>query len=80
MNHKRISVVVFISLVVTLFGSRVLWAAPKGTNVTVDTSELGPISVNDKVKIKQEKPSLAIDENVALGLDDDGNPNVGMRF
>lgn len=82
MNQKRVLILamVFTGLAAVLVGSPVSWAAPKGTNMTVDTSELGPISINDKVKTKQEKPSLKIDENVALGLDDDGNPNVGMRF
>ena len=54
----------------------------RNTNISVDSSEIGPISINEKIKTKQDKgkQSLQLDENVALGFNDDGDPNVGMRF
>ena len=67
--------------VLMLFGSSLALAdGVKKTNISVDSAELGPLSINNKIKTKQDKPTLPLDENVALGLDDDGNPNVGMRF
>ena len=68
-------------LFLIIFGGPMVWAeGVKKTNISIDSTDLGPLSINDKIKTKQDKPTLALDENVALGLDDDGNPNVGMRF
>lgn len=68
-------------LLIILFDASLVWAEGlRKTNISVDSSELGPVSINDKVKTKQDKRSLQIDEDVSLGFNEDGDPNVGMRF
>ena len=81
LNHPLDKKILTILLFVALFNGSMAWAeGGRNTNISVDSSELGPVSINDKVKTKQDRQSLQIDEDVSLGFNEDGDPNVGMRF
>jgi hypothetical protein len=51
----------------------------KGPNFTVSSDELEPFSI-DKKTDPDEKPVLYSDGNMAVGFNDDAQPNVGYRF
>ncbi len=51
----------------------------RGVNVTVDSSDLGPVDVNGKTDPEQ-KPPKSGDDSLSMGLNDNSEPNVGMRF
>ena len=49
-------------------------------HVTVDSADLGPVSLNGKSGRKEERPMLYSDDDVSVGFNEDGDPNMGMRF
>ncbi len=51
----------------------------KGPNFTVDSSDLEPFDLNKKTD-PDEKPIFYKDGNTTVGFNDEGEPNVGMRF
>ena len=57
------------------------WAG-KGPNTTIDTAELGAISINDRTKVRDEEERAVFyrDGDAAIGINGDGDPNVGMKF
>ncbi len=67
-------------LAVSAYGSELAAAGHRGTNVTIDTNELGPISLNEKTEAKEKKPVIFKDENVALDFNDNSEPNINTRF
>ena len=52
-------------------------AVSPNTNVKVSSADVEPLAVEKRV---DEKPIFYKDEQVTVGFNDDGDPNVGMRF
>ena len=78
-NMEKIKrTVAFLIPAFLLFGFSSAWAAPKGTNISVDSSQLEPFgpSKNDK----EGRLTFYRDENVAVDVNDDAEPNMNMQF
>ena len=54
-------------------------AAGRGTNITVDSSDREPFSLNKKTET-DEKPVFYKDENITMGFNEDAEPNISSRF
>ncbi len=67
-------------LAVSAYGSELATAGHRGTNVTIDTNDLGPISLNEKTEAKEKKPVIFKDDNIALDFNDNSEPNLNTRF
>ncbi len=52
----------------------------KGPNVKIDTADLGLISLNEKTEPKEKRPVFYADGNTSLDINEDGDPNINMRF
>ncbi len=50
------------------------------TDGVVDTKDLGPISLNEKTRTGNEKTVFYQEGNTAVSINEDGDPNVGMKF
>lgn len=79
MMKKRIILSSLFLVAVGFVLSKAL-AHARSTDVTVDTSELGPISLNEKTNMPEEKPIFYKDENTVVGINEDGDPSLGTRF
>lgn len=55
-------------------------AQKKSTNVQVDSRDLEPFSMDDRIGKREQKPQFYKDEEKTIGINDDGDPNVSMRF
>ena len=53
---------------------------PKSTNIQVDSRDLEPFSLNDRIGGKRGETTFYQDENKKLGINEDGDPSVSMRF
>ena len=67
-------------LAASAYGSELAPANRRGTNVTIDTNDLGPISLNEKTEAKEKKPVIFKDDNIALDFNDNSEPNINTRF
>ena len=54
-------------------------AEHSSTNITVDSNDLEPFSLNKKTE-PDEKPIFYQDQNMTVGINDDAEPNVSSRF
>lgn len=71
---------VSFSIATLLVSSSVLYSAEsRSTNIKVDSSDLEPFSI-DKHTDPEGKPVIYSDGQVAVGFNDDGDPNVATRF
>ncbi len=52
----------------------------KNTNVQVDSRDLEPFSLDDRLGQREEKFHFYKDNDKTVGFNDDGEPNVSMRF
>lgn len=52
----------------------------KNTNVQVDSRDLEPFSLDDRLGRHEEKFHFYKDNDKMVGFNDDGDPNVSMRF
>ena len=58
-----------------------LSASPhKSTHVTVESSELQPFSINDKTEPKDKRTVFYSDQNSSVDVNENGEPNLNMRF
>ena len=91
MNKKPWRAVLFLAsvsagfvLTVSAYGSEPATAGqkagPRRTNVTIDTNELGPISLNEKTEAKEEKPVIFRDGDVSFDFNENAEPNINKRF
>lgn len=55
-------------------------AQARSTDVVIDTNDSGPISLNDKVNADNERVVFYQEGNTAVSINEDGDPNVGMKF
>jgi|GEM_PF-3586973 len=67
-------------LAVSAYGSELATAGRRGTNITIDTNDLGPISLNEKTEAKEKKPVIFKDDNVSFDFNDSLEPNINTRF
>ena len=73
---KLRSVLVIAACLLTAASS----AHARGTDIKVDSAELDSFSIDDRLKVKDEKLRFYKDENVSVDVNDDGAPNMNMRF
>ncbi len=52
----------------------------KNTNVQIDSRELVPVSLDEKLGKREEKFHFYKDEDKTIGFNDNGDPNVSTRF
>ncbi len=52
----------------------------KSTNVTVDSSNLEPFSLNEKTGSKEDYAASYSDQNSGIEVNDKGESNLNMRF
>ena len=52
----------------------------KSTNVTVDSSKLEPLSIDEKTQPKNKRPTFYADQNSSVDINENGEPNLNMRF
>lgn len=69
-----------VVLTISAYGSEPGTAGHRGTNVTIDTNDLGPISLNEKTEAKEKKPVIFKDDNVSFDFSDNSEPNINTRF
>lgn len=65
------------------FGSLPLEAAAsagKNTNVQVASGDLEPFSLDERLKVKEEKPTFYQDDSKTIGINENGDPSLSMRF
>ncbi|MBI2095096.1 MAG: hypothetical protein HYT89_02890 [Candidatus Omnitrophica bacterium] len=55
-------------------------ASFRGTNVSVDSRELEPFSIEDKKKGEDEKFYFFREGDTAMDINEDGDPNLNFRF
>ena len=55
-------------------------AERKSTNVKVDSSDLEPFSINEKTEPKEKRVTFYSDQNSAVDVNENGEPNLNMRF
>jgi len=67
-------------LAVSAYGSEPATTGHRGTNVTIDTNELGPISLNEKTEAKEKNPVIFKDDNVSFDFNENSEPNINTRF
>jgi hypothetical protein len=77
MKKKVILTGLFFAVVGFIWAQRTACARPE--NIVVDTKELGPINLNEKAEAK-ERVVFYEEGNTAVSINDDGDPNVGMKF
>lgn len=77
-----IALAFFLILATRLHAAEEPKAASKGPNTQYTSDELEKRSLDERLndEQKEERFSAAISDSASLGFDDDGNPNVGMRF
>lgn len=63
-------------LTISAYGSE----GHRGTNITIDTNELGPISLNEKTGVKEKKPVIYQDDRVSFDFNENSEPNINTRF
>ena len=63
-----------------LMGLALAAAAPKGTNVSLDSREFEPYSIDEKLDVKDKSPAFYRQGEAAIDIDEDGDPNLNMRF
>lgn len=90
-NHK-LSILIrglkFSSSAIVLFGllnayveAAELNPSPgKGTHVTVESSELQPLSINEKTEPKDKRVVFYSDKDSSVDINENGEPNLNMRF
>ena len=52
----------------------------KSTNVTVESSQLEPFSINEKTEPKEKRAVFYSDQNSSVDINENGEPNLNMRF
>ena len=52
----------------------------KNIHVTVESSQLSPFSINEKTEPKEKRLVFYSDQNSSVDVNDNGEPNVNMRF
>ena len=52
----------------------------KSTNVTVKSSELQPFSINEETEPKNKRTVFYSDQNSSVDVNENGEPNLNMRF
>lgn len=77
MKRKVILTGLFFAVLGFIWAQRSASARPE--NIVVDTKELGPINLNEKAEPK-ERVVFYEEGNTAVSINDDGDPNVGMKF
>ena len=52
----------------------------KNTRLTVASSDLEPFSLNEKTEPKNKRAVFYSDQNSSVDINEDGEPNLNMRF
>jgi len=52
----------------------------KSTNVTIDSAQLEPFSINEKTEPKDKRAVFYSDQNSSVDINDNGEPNLNTRF
>ena len=52
----------------------------KSTNVTVESSQLEPFSINEKTEPKDKRAVFYSDQNSSVDINENGEPNLNMHF
>ncbi len=86
--HKKLrwavlfSALAWIGFVFTLcaYGSESAASGHRGTNITIDTNDLDPISLNEKTEAKEKKPVIYQDGRMSFDFNENSEPNINTRF
>ena len=61
-----------------------VWAAElpltRNTDIKVESGDFDEIYLDEKLNPPEEKFGLSVDESTAIGINEDGDPNMNMRF
>ena len=52
----------------------------KNINVTVESSQLEPFSIDEKTEPKEKRAVFYSDQNSSVDINENGEPNLNMRF
>ena len=55
-------------------------APHKSTNVTVESSKLEPFSIDEKTEPENKRATFYSDQNSSVDINENGEPNLNMRF
>jgi hypothetical protein len=79
---KNLLVLALLPTVPLLWGSATLMAqSGRNTNVQIESSSLDEWTIDDKLNTPQdEKPIFYDDGSTSVGFNENGDPNMSMRF
>ena len=79
--HKKLRwAVLFLAIAEAGFVLTISAYGSEKTNITIDTNDLGPISLNEKTEMKEKKPIIYQDDRVSFDFNDNSEPNINTRF
>lgn len=52
----------------------------RNTNITIEGTDFDDLFLDQKIITPQDKFAIPVDESTAIGINEDGDPNLNMRF
>jgi len=82
-SRRNLKVLAWVILLGSAACGRV-WAAEsapaRNTNIKVESGDFDDLLLNEKLDSPEERFGLPVDESTAIEINEDGDPNLSMKF